>query len=385
MARLRISPLRKLLLSFGLLVCSDAVLAAQDREQAERDLSEVNAAIAEIQTWLQESLTRESEQEAALRITQLALSDAQHASAEQTTALAAAQARRQSLQQQFRDLRRDKRKQEQVLHALLKSAYIGRKNNAMKSVLNAESLAEGYRQLQYTRYLSEFQLARIESFRSTLSALQVLEAQAKENLSLLDRQQQKSARLEKELLLAHEAQSAALKALRSGIANRNSTMTQLETQQSELQQLIGEIGRALEGVGSFAQITPLPESRGSLPPPVNESVVHAFGTIYGSGSLVRNGLSFAPNPSSPVRAVHAGLVVFADWLRGYGLLVVLDHGHGYMSLYGHNESLTVSNGDWVEAEELLARSGSNSSNRDAGLYFEIRYDGEPQDPAAWLR
>ena len=162
-------------------------------------------------------------------------------------------------------------------------------------------------------------------------------------------------------------------------------MTQLETQQSELQQLIEEITRALEGVSSFDQITPLADSRGKLPPPVDEPVAHAFGARYGGGSLVRKGLSYAPNPGNPVRAVHAGRVVFADWLRGSGLLIVLDHGQGYMSLYGHNEALTVNGGDWVDAGEVLARSGVNSSDRTAGLYFEIRRNGEPQDPTAWLR
>ena len=374
-----------LLLSLGLWACAGVVAAAQEREQAERDLSEVSAAIADIQAWLQQAATRETEQESALRETQLALSDAQQALAEQTQALAAARAEQQSLQQQSRELLASKREQEQVLAALLRHAYINRKDNALKSLLNAESLSEGARQLQYTRYLSEFQLDRIANFNATLSELAALDAEVAQNLSLMDRQQQQAIRLENELAQARESQAAALAELRNSIASRSSAMTQLQTQQSELQQLIEEITRALEGVSSFDQITPLTERRGKLPPPVDEPVAHAFGAIYGGGSLVRKGLSYAPNPGNPVRAVHAGRVVFADWLRGSGLLIVLDHGQGYMSLYGHNEALTVSGGDWVDAGEVLARSGINSSDRTAGLYFEIRRNGEPQDPTAWLR
>ncbi|MGB1847558.1 MAG: murein hydrolase activator EnvC family protein [Pseudohongiellaceae bacterium] len=376
---------RGLLLSLGLWACAGVVAAAQEREQAERDLSEVSAAIADIQAWLQQATTRETEQESALRETQLALSDAQQALAEQTQALAAARAEQQSLQQQSRELLASKREQEQVLAALLRHAYINRKDNALKSLLNAESLSEGARQLQYTRYLSEFQLDRIETFNATLSELAALDAEVAQNLSLMDRQQQQAIRLENELEQARESQTAALAELRNSIASRSSAMTQLETQQSELQQLIEEITRALEGVSSFAQIMPLADSRGRLPPPVDEPVAHAFGATYGGGSLVRKGLSYAPNPGNPVRAVHAGRVVFADWLRGSGLLIVLDHGQGYMSLYGHNEALTVNGGDWVDAGEVLARSGINSSDRTAGLYFEIRRNGEPQDPTAWLR
>lgn len=376
---------RGLLLSLGLWACAGVFAAAQEREQAERDLSEVSAAIADIQAWLQQATTRETEQESALRETQLALSDAQQALAEQTQALAAARVEQQSLQQQSRELLASKREQEQVLAALLRHAYINRKDNALKSLLNAESLSEGARQLQYTRYLSEFQLDRIETFNAILSELAALDAEVAQNLSLMVRQQQQAIRLENELEQARESQTAALAELRNSIASRSSAMTQLETQQSELQQLIEEITRALEGVSSFDQITPLADSRSKLPPPVDEPVAHAFGASYGGGSLVRKGLSYAPNPGNPVRAVHAGRVVFADWLRGSGLLIVLDHGQGYMSLYGHNEALTVNGGDWVDAGEVLARSGINSSDRTSGLYFEIRRNGEPQDPTAWLR
>jgi len=376
---------RGLLLSLGLWACVSATSAAQEREQAERNLSEVSAAIAEIQAWLQRATTRETERESALRKIQLELSDVQHSLTEQTRALATACAKQRSLQQQSRELQTSKRKQEQVLAALLQHAYINRKDNALKSLLNAESLSEGARQLQYTRYLSEFQLARIETFNATLSQLAALDAEAAHNLSLLDSQQREAVRLENELAQARKSQAAALAVLRNSIASRRSAMTQLETQQSELQQLIEEITRALEGVSSFDQITPLADSRGQLPSPVDEPVAHAFGATYGGGSLVRKGLSYAPNPGNPVRAVHAGRVVFADWLRGSGLLVVLDHGQGFISLYGHNEALNVSDGDWVDAGEMLARSGTNSSDRTAGLYFEIRRNGEPQDPTAWLR
>ena len=375
----------RLLLSLGLWACAGVFAAAQEREQAERDLSEVSAAIADIQAWLQQATTRETEQESALRETQLALSDARQALAEQTQALASARAEQQSLQQQSRELLASKREQEQVLAALLRHTYINRKDNALKSLLNAESLSEGARQLQYTRYLSEFQLDRIENFNATLSELAALDAEVAQNLILMVRQQQRAIRLEKELEQARESQTAALAELRNSIASRSSAITQLETQQSELQQLIGEITRALEGVSYFDQITPLTDSRGKLPPPVDEPVAHVFGASYGGGSLVRKGLSYAPNPGNPVRAVHAGRVVFADWLRGSGLLIVLDHGQGFMSLYGHNEALTVYGGDWVDAGEVLARSGINSSDRTTGLYFEIRRNGEPQDPSAWLR
>ena len=216
---------RELLLSLSLWVCAGVFAAAQEREQAERDLSEVSAAIADIQAWLQQATTRETEQESALRKTQLALSKAQQALAEQTQALAAARAEQQSLQQQSRELLASKHEQEQILAALLQHAYLNRKNNALKSMLNAENLPEGARQLLYTRYLSEFQLTRITTFNTTLSELAALGAEAAENLSLLDRQQRLAVQLENELANARESQAAALANLRNSIASRSSAMT----------------------------------------------------------------------------------------------------------------------------------------------------------------
>ena len=181
MPALAVKPSRGLLLSLCLWACAGAAVAAQEREQAERDLSEVTAAIPDIQAWLQQAATRESAQKSVLRKTQLALSEAQQALAEQSQAMAAARAEQQSLQQQSRELLASKREQEQVLAALLQHAYLNRKNNALKNLLNAENLPEGARQLLYTRYLSEFQLTRITTFNITLSELAALDAEALEN------------------------------------------------------------------------------------------------------------------------------------------------------------------------------------------------------------
>lgn len=89
-------------------------------------------------------------------------------------------------------------------------------------------------------------------------------------------------------------------------------------------------------------------------------------------------------PGTPVRAIHTGRVVYSDWLRGYGFMLIVDHGNGYLSLYGHNQTLLREVGDWVSAGDVLARSGDSGGAGDAGLYFEIRRQGKPVNPNGWV-
>ena len=127
-------------------------------------------------------------------------------------------------------------------------------------------------------------------------------------------------------------------------------------------------------------------ARGKLPWPVNGRLLARFGDARGSDARAKwDGVMISANPGTQVRAVHGGRVVFADWLRGAGLLVILDHGNGYLSLYGHNQSLLKSAGDIVKAGEAISTVGDSGGQDAAGLYFAIRQQGRPADPSQWCR
>ncbi len=125
------------------------------------------------------------------------------------------------------------------------------------------------------------------------------------------------------------------------------------------------------------------QGKGKLPWPVNGKVVNAFGETR-QGQVTWDGLRIRAQAGSDVRAVHYGRVMYAEWLRGQGLLIILDHGNGYMSLYANNDVLLHEPGEWVQAGEPIARVGNSGGEKDPGLYFEIRKNGEPQDPRPWL-
>lgn len=127
-------------------------------------------------------------------------------------------------------------------------------------------------------------------------------------------------------------------------------------------------------------------ARGKLPWPVNGRLLARFGDARGNDARAKwDGVMISANPGTQVRAVHGGRVVFADWLRGAGLLVILDHGNGYLSLYGHNQSLLKSAGDIVKAGEAISTVGDSGGQDAAGLYFAIRQQGRPTDPSQWCR
>ncbi|MFT4863166.1 MAG: septal ring factor EnvC (AmiA/AmiB activator), partial [Pseudohongiellaceae bacterium] len=183
---------------------------------------------------------------------------------------------------------------------------------------------------------------------------------------------------------ARQHSATVVAQLRSRIKTRADELEQLEMNQAELQRLIEEIRQAMEGIRSFDDVPSFQAAKGKLPMPIAGTITSRFGQQYGSGSLVRQGITLAVEPGSSVRAIHAGHVVFADWLRGSGLLVIIDHGNGFMSLYGGNESLSASPGVWVDVGDVVATSGQSASNSEPGLYFEIRQRGQPLDPGPWL-
>src|SRR5699024_286300 len=130
---------------------------------------------------------------------------------------------------------------------------------------------------------------------------------------------------------------------------------------------------------------PFRNRRGALDWPVRGSLLARFGQDRDLGDVRWNGIVIKNKAGAPIQAVAHGRVVFADWLRGFGLLVIIDHGEGFMTLYGHNEAVFKENGDWVRPGDIIATVGTGGRPRATGLYFEVRSGGKPLDPLRWLK
>jgi len=125
-------------------------------------------------------------------------------------------------------------------------------------------------------------------------------------------------------------------------------------------------------------------AKGRLPRPLNGKIRHRFGDSRAGTNLNWRGIDLSGTIGADVTAVFRGKVIFSDWLRGFGLIAIVDHGDGYMTLYGHADALTKEAGDWVESGETLARAGNSGGGYEPGIYFELRHQGAVQNPQQWL-
>jgi septal ring factor EnvC (AmiA/AmiB activator) len=174
--------------------------------------------------------------------------------------------------------------------------------------------------------------------------------------------------------------------LSKDIAGKEQQLAQFKEDELRLEKLLSDIRRVVKQMAPPMPVkqTLFSEMRGRLPWPATGTLLAGFGSSYKGGRLRRQGVVIGAEEGETVSAVASGRVVFADWLRGFGLMLIIDHGKGYMSLYGHNQNLLKNTGDWVEAGEAIASVGSSGGKARSGLYFEIRDQGKAVNPVQWL-
>ncbi|MDZ3994179.1 murein hydrolase activator EnvC [Pseudomonas sp. Teo4] len=330
--------------------------------------------------------------------------------------------------------------QQRLIAIQARSAYQNGREEYLKLLLNQQNPEKFARTLTYYDYLSKARLEQLRAFNETLRQLanveqdiarqqeqlltqradldtqrQALEAErgkrqqvlAKLNSDMKDRDQKLQAREQDQADLAKVLktieETLARQAREAEEARKKALLAQQEAEKRRQQEalaaardrdrddaeppkkarttlgpLVSSDGASYGGAFSAA--------RGKLPWPVNGRLLARFGDARGSDARAKwDGVMISANPGTQVRAVHGGRVVFADWLRGAGLLVILDHGNGYLSLYGHNQSLLKSAGDIVKAGEAISTVGDSGGQDSSGLYFAIRQQGRPTDPAQWCK
>lgn len=275
--------------------------------------------------------------------------------------------------------------QRNALAALLRSAYAMGHGEELKLLLAQDNPGDMARVLAYYHYFQSARLAQIERLRSALQALeQVQDAIATQTRQLQAARTEQLAQAQA-LETGREARHAAVAHLNGVLREQKDRLAALAHDEKALLDLIERLRDIFADIPSNPTATaPFAAQRGSLPWPVQGRVIQAFGASR-DGAPPAQGMYIAAPNGSAVLAVAHGRVVFADWLRGYGLLLIIDHGDGYLSLYGGNETLLRDVGDWVEAGQSVATSGESAARAGAGLYFELRHDARPVDPRPWLR
>lgn len=276
--------------------------------------------------------------------------------------------------------------QRRQLAAQVRAAHAMGRQEQLKIVLNQEDPARLGRLLGYYGYLNRARLARIAAIESALDRLQALEAAMhaeQERLDALrDRHRSSAAALESE----RRARAELLDQLATRIADQGRELERQRADEARLVGLLESLRRALDELPAIdVERVSFGKQRGRLGWPAPGRLGVAYGASRGVGGVRSQGVVIEAAEGGDVRAVSHGRVAFADWLRGYGLLMILDHGDGYMTLYGYNQALNKEVGDWVETGDVIASVGRSGGNARPGLYFEIRHRGRPVNPTRWCR
>lgn len=327
----------------------------------------------------------------------------------------------QRLDTEKKKLQQSRLEQQRLIGIQARAAYQGGQQEYLKLLLNQQNPEKFSRTLTYYDYLSQARLEQLATFNETLRQLANVEQDITNQQNLLNEQKSALDGRREQLAEARKERQLALAKLNKDLSARDQKLKARQQEQAQLGNVLKTIeatlarqareaaeARKLELAAEQARLKgakaspgadgPLVSSsgatyggnfasaRGKLPWPVDGRLAARFGTARGGDERTKwDGVLISAGAGSQVHAVHGGRVVFADWLRGAGLLVILDHGNGYLSLYGHNQSLLKDAGQIVKAGEAIATVGTSGGQNTPALYFAIRQQGRPSDPAQWCR
>ena len=272
----------------------------------------------------------------------------------------------------------------QVLREEIRDAYVSGRQQQLKLLLNQEDPAAVDRLLVYFDYISRARAERIDAALAAMARLRDMQTALEEELHELQALRDDQEAERDHLAERRRDRETVLERVEAAIGDDQDRLERLAEDEQELESLVDDLQAALEDVpDQDLQEAPFADRRGDLPWPVRGELAARFGEERNSGGDWR-GLLVRAEMGERVEAVSHGRVVFADWLRGLGLLLIIDHGDGHMTLYGYNQSLYSDVGDWVDAGDVVARVGDSGGRDQPGLYFELRVQGQPEDPMQWL-
>ena len=266
-----------------------------------------------------------------------------------------------------------------------RAAYAMGRQERLKILLNQQDPATVSRVMVYYDYLSRARGQKMRLIRDYMQRLADTEAEILDEERKLARLHDEQARELAAMQRSQGQRRDVVARLTQELNDQSRQLDRLQSDERDLQTLITGLEEALADIpAEHPQQLAFVGLRGRLPWPASGRIVNRFGSPK-LGALVWDGVMISAPEGREVRAVHHGRVAFADWLRGFGLMLIVDHGDGYMTLYGHNQSLFKEAGDWVEVGEPVALVGSSGGREQAGVYFGIRYQGRAVDPAKWCR
>ena len=358
-------------------------LSASEETDVETELYALRETLKNIETTWRASRT-------ALTETELALSKADAAVSRQVTELRRTQQREAETQTQIDLLTGHKselmrqRDEEllQVKQHIRAAARMGA-TSPLKVMLNQEDPNSVARVARYFGYFAEARLESTRALEATLAELADSEVQLQEENKALA-EQRELARVQRDELQEKRSDARAIVARYTAEFDSIDTrLSQLRANEQDLIDLLESLRASIFDIGQPNEVVPFASRKGQLALPLEGPLIKRFGELRPEGRVKWTGVLIEAELGTPVKAIHYGRVVFADWLRGFGLLMIISHDNGYMSLYGHNQVLLVEPGEWVNPGQIIGETGTSGGQPLPTTYFEIRAAGQPIDPMLW--
>ncbi|WP_259337853.1 murein hydrolase activator EnvC [Colwellia sp. RSH04] len=285
------------------------------------------------------------------------------------------------LAKEKQQLTQEKIKQESLLAKQLRSAYTTGQHDYLKLLLNQEQSEKIQRTVSYYHYLNKARIEEIETYQTTIAQLLEVTTAHQEKIEQLEQLKVSQNQQAKLLKSTKAKRSKTLANLSKQLLSSQQQLTKLKSEENNLNAALQKLSQLIQAEIS---LTGLSKLKRKLSWPVKGRMLHRFGSRK-QGYLTWKGMMISAPIGRQVQSIHNGTILFSDWLKGYGLLTVIDHGNGYMSLYAHNQTLLKSVGDRVETGEPIALVGQSGGQEQSGLYFEIRHRGKAVNPKLWCK
>ncbi len=424
------------LIALVLLCLLNPAFADDERAQTQKQIDAARQDVAELQKVLSKLQEEKAGVQKDLRATETEMGKLEKQVEVLQKELKKTETELQRLDSEKKKLNSARAEQQRLIAIQARAAYQSGRQEYLKLLLNQQNPEKFARTLTYYDYISQARLTQLNNFNETLRQLASVEkdidlqqAQLLVQKSNLDSQSEELAKVRQERQQALAKLNQDYKARDQKLQARQQDQADLTKVLKTIEETLARQAREAEEARQKALVAareaeeqrqraasssrnndepapkrpvkapgamvssagvsyggPFAEARGKLPWPVDGRLLARFGEARGDDERTKwDGVMISAASGSQVHAVHGGRVVFADWLRGAGLLVILDHGNGYLSLYGHNQSLLKSAGDIVKAGEAISTVGNSGGQDTSALYFAIRQQGRPSDPAQWCR
>jgi len=352
-----------------------------NKKKADQALSAVQQQISKQKNAIEKTNSKRSVLEQQLKNDDNAIAKIAKATIETQARYQLTQKNLKRLAQEKVSLSHQKLQQEKILAQQLRAAYTSGHHDYIKLLLNQEKPENVQRTVTYYKYLNSARIKEIDQFQIVLSDLLAVTTEHQEQANTLQILKQQQAEQKKTFQNTKRERKKTIKALNKKLLSSKQLLAKLV---AEEENLVAALQRIAALSQQSVELIGLKKLKKQLSWPIKGKIKNSFGSRK-QGYLKWKGILLTAPVGRQVKTIHNGTVLFSDWLKGYGLVTVIDHGAGYMSLYGHNQALLKAVGDRVETGEPIALVGQSGGQAQSGLYFEIRRNGQAVNPKAWFK